>query len=123
MKANNFIEHSIIGSLVFLREAVFADETARQNGFLQSLDPRVKIISFLLLILQALFAGNIQTLLFLYGFCLFLVLISKIGLKFFLLRTWIFIPLFSLLIGLPAAFGPGEALASGYFLGLVLVVQ
>lgn len=122
MKSNNFIERSIIGVLAFLKDAIFAEEYALRNGFLQSLDPRVKIISFLLLILEALFTGSSVVLFFLYGVCLFLVLISKINLGFFLKRTWIFIPLFSLFIVLPAIFSPGEALFTWHILGAKLIV-
>ncbi|MCX6702801.1 MAG: cobalt ECF transporter T component CbiQ, partial [Candidatus Wolfebacteria bacterium] len=122
MKSNNFIERSIVGVLAFLRDSIFAEEYALRNGFLQSLDPRVKIISFLLLILEALFIGSNAVLFFLYGVCLFLVLISKINLGFFLKRTWIFIPLFSLFIVLPAIFGPGEALLTWHILGAKLII-
>ena len=72
MKSNNFVERSLVGSLTFLKDSIFAQEHALQNGFLQSLDPRVKVISFLSLILQALFTGSIPALLCLYAFCLFL---------------------------------------------------
>ena len=67
MRANNFIERSIVGTLAFLREAIFTQEIALQNGFLQSLDPRVKITGFLLLVLKALFAHNLPTLFYCTG--------------------------------------------------------
>jgi len=123
MKSNNFIERSLVGSLTFLKDSIFAQEHALQKGFLQSLDPRVKVISFLSLILQALFTGSIPALLCLYAFCLFLVLICGIDLKCFLKRTWIFIPLFSLFIALPAMFIPGEALFSWHIWGIVIVIS
>lgn len=123
MKTNNFIERSIIGASTFLRDSIFAEERALQSGFLQSLDPRVKIISFLLLILRALLTASIPALLFLYGLCLFLILISGIGLGFFLKRTWIFIPLFSLFIALPAIFSPGDALFAGHILGANIIIS
>lgn len=122
MSRNNFIERSIIGALAFLKDSIFAEEHAKAYGFLQSLDPRVKIISFLLLVIQALLTGSIVVLLFLYVFCLLLVLISRIGLGFFLKRTWIFIPLFSLFIALPAIFGPGEALLTWHILGTKFII-
>ena len=100
-----------------MKDSIFAEEVAQRGGFLQSLDVRVKIISFLLFILQALFTGSIPALLFLYALCLFLGLISRIELVFFLKRTWVFIPLFSLGIAFPAIFGPGEPLFSGQILG------
>ncbi|MFH0918289.1 MAG: cobalt ECF transporter T component CbiQ [Candidatus Omnitrophota bacterium] len=122
MKSNNFIERSIIGALTFLQDSIFAEECALRNGFLQSLDPRAKIIGFLLFILQALLTGSIPALLLLYALCLFLVLISRINLGFFLKRTWIFIPLFSLFIAFPAIFSPGQAWLSWHILGLKLII-
>ena len=122
MKSNNFIERSIVNVLTFLKDSIFAEEHALVKGFLQSLDPRVKIISFLLLIIQALSTKSILALFFLYAACLFLVLASKISLGFFLKRTWIFIPLFSLFIALPAVFNPGEALLTWHILGAKLII-
>lgn len=117
MRGNNFIERSRDEVLVFLRNSIFAEEHALKDGFLQSLDPRVKIASFLLLIFQVLFAKSLAGILFFYAFCLLLALISKINLFFFLKRTWIFIPLFALFIALPAIFGAGEPIFSGQILG------
>jgi len=122
MTSNNFIERSIVNALTFLKDSIFAEEHALQNGFLQSLDPRAKIISFLLFIFRALFTGSITVLLLLYAFCLLLVLVSKINLVFFLKRTWIFIPLFSLFIALPAIFSPGETLLTWHILGMKLMI-
>ncbi len=107
MKSNNFIQHSISAALAFLKESVFAQEYAQKNGFLQSLDPRIKAVTFLLFIIQLLFTRNIFVLIFLYSLCLLFAVISKIQLGFFLKRTWIFIPLFSLIIAIPAMFSPG----------------
>jgi len=125
MKNNNFIQRSIIGALTFLKNSIFAEELAMRRGFLQSLDPRIKLATFLLFIIQVLLARNLQVLFFLYVLCLLLVLISKINLVFFLKRTWVFIPLFSLFIAVPALFSqfsPGEALASWNILGLKLII-
>ncbi|MDD5465438.1 MAG: energy-coupling factor transporter transmembrane component T [Candidatus Omnitrophica bacterium] len=102
MKNNNFIQRSIIGALAFLKDLIFAEELAARRGFLQSLDPRIKLATFLLFIIQVLLARNLQVIFFLYALCLLLVLISRINLLFFLKRTWFFIPLFSLFIAIPA---------------------
>ena len=122
MRNDNFIERSIIGALTFLKDSILTEEYAQVSGFLQSLDPRVKIVSFLLLILQALFASSAVILFSLYTLCLFLVLISRIKLGFFLERTWIFIPLFSLFIALPVIFIPGEALLVWHILWIKLTI-
>ncbi len=111
MKNNNFIQRSIIGALAFLKDLIFAEELAMRPGFLQSLDPRIKLATFLLFIIQVLLARDVSVLFFLYALCLLLALISKINLIFFLKRTWIFIPLFSLFIAIPAIFSSGLASA------------
>lgn len=124
-KNNNFIERSILGALSFFKESVFADAYALKRGFLQSLDPRVKVVTFLLFIIQILLVKDIVILLCLYLFCLLLSCLSGIRLGFFLKRTWIFIPLFSLFIAIPALFSnftPGEALATLNMGGLNLTI-
>ena len=110
-----FIERSIGGTLAFFRQAIYADETASLPGLLQSLDPRVKAATLLAFLLLALFTRSLTTLGVLYLLCLTLAALSKIPLRSFLLRTWLFIPLFSLFIALPALFSsvsPGRAVAS-----------
>jgi cobalt/nickel transport system permease protein len=124
-KNNSFIEHSILGALSFLKESVFSDEYANKSGFLQSLNPKIKTITFLIFVISAVLAKNIFVLILLYLLCLFLTYLSKIDAVFFLKRTWIFIPVFSLFIALPALFGifsPGEALFSFKLFGLKLII-
>ena len=94
-----------------------------RSGFLQSLDPRIKLVTFLLFILQVLFARGIVVLSFFYALCLLLALISKISLGFFLKRTCIFIPLFSLFIPIPAIFSSGLVTASIFVIRVVTCVS
>ena len=101
---NNFIERSILGTASFFKSAIFSEEYALKKGLLQQLDPRVKIITFVFFIISVLLIKNIFTLCCFYLFCLTLVAFSKIDLWFFLKRTLIFIPLFSVFIALPALF-------------------
>jgi len=113
LRGNNFIERSLAGALSFLKESVLADEYAVKNGFLQSLDPRIKTITFLMFIILTILTRDIFILLCLYAMCLVLAFFSKINLWFFLKRTCIFIPLFSVFIAFPAVFSiftPGETL-------------
>lgn len=124
-KNNNFIERSLTGALSFLKESVFADEYAAKEGFLQSLDPRIKVIIFILFILAILFTGSIAISICLYAVCLILAYFSKVNMGFFLKRTWIFIPLFSLFIAIPALFSvftPGESLYTIHMIGVQLII-
>ena len=119
MARKDFIERSIRGTLSFFKEAIFADETASLPGLLQSLDPRIKIVTVLCCLLLVLFTRCLAVLGFLYLLSLILAVISWIRLGFFLKRTWVFIPLFSLLIAIPAMFSfvsPGDpVLSAGAF--------
>ncbi len=134
----DFIDRSIRGALTFFKEALFADETAALPGVLQALDPRVKMATVLLALLLALFTRSMAVLGVLYLLTLLLAVLSRIPFGIFLLRTWVFIPLFSLMIAVPALFSfvtPGEAVwsagplsvtrpglaAAGFFVGRVLV--
>jgi len=125
MKQNNFIERSVIGALSFLKESVFSDEYASRNGLLQSIDPRMKLVTFAIFLLTALFTHSIIVSICLYFLSLAFAYFSKIDLGFFLKRTWIFIPLFSFFIAIPAlfsAFNPGDPIAGFKLFGLSLVV-
>lgn len=123
MKRNNFIQRSIAGVLSFLKELIFAEEIAIAKGFLQLLDPRIKLITFILFIFQALFTSSLAVLFFLYGASLFFALISRIRLGFFLKRTLIFIPLFSLFIAIPAVFSRGLAATSVFVMRVATCVS
>jgi len=111
--------------LSFFKESIFADEYASKTGFLQSLDPRIKVITFIMFILAVLFTKSIDVSLCAYFACLILAYFSNVNMSFFLKRTWIFIPLFSLFISIPALFNvftPGDAMFTVHLLGVKLII-
>jgi len=121
----NFVQRSIVGTLSFLKESIFADEYAAKAGFLQLLDPRIKVITFLLLIISIMITKSIVVILWLYVLCLVLTYLSQIRFGYFLKRTWIFIPIFSIFIVIPSlfsVFSPGTALATLNIFGIKLTV-
>ncbi|MFH1824391.1 MAG: cobalt ECF transporter T component CbiQ [Candidatus Firestonebacteria bacterium] len=114
-----------MSALSFLKDSVFAEEHSLKKGFGQSLDPRLKAISFAMLFITILFLKRVELLIFLYLICLILAILSKIDLGYFLKRTWIFIPIFSLFIAIPALFNifsPGEAIATLNLLYFQLII-
>lgn len=122
---NNFIERSILSALSFLKTAALSDNYSLRRGFLQSLDPRVKTISLLILLLVTVSLKNSAPIGVLYLICLLLTIASGIPITFFLIRTWVFIPLFSLCIVIPALFSfitPGEPLVSFSLFGIKLII-
>ncbi|MFH1075197.1 MAG: cobalt ECF transporter T component CbiQ [Candidatus Firestonebacteria bacterium] len=122
-KRSNFVERSIMGTLSFLRESVFSEEFASKKGFLQLIDPRIKAVAFILLLILIMLAQEINSLIFLYLFCLLLAVFSRINIGFFLKRTWIFIPLFSIFIALPIIITQGVQSASFFILRVLASVS
>jgi cobalt/nickel transport system permease protein len=113
-KKHNFIERSAAGALSFFKESVLSDEYAARRGLLQALDPRIKIASFIGLIAAVMFIRDSRNVFALYLLCVALAAASRIGILFFLKRTWVFIPLFSLFVAIPSLFSsftPGEPMA------------
>ena len=95
----------LLGTLAaWVERAMVADELARRPGLLQRLDPRVKLVSLLALIVTAALATRMTVLVLLLVFAVALVLASRIGLRRFAARAWLFIPLFTAAIMLPAIF-------------------
>ncbi len=103
-----------------LGQSLFAEEVARRPGLLQSLDPRVKIVATLALLIAVSLSRNLWVIVLIYGVALFLAATSSIHLGFFIRRVWLFMPFFTLIIALPAFFAvPGPALVH-LPLGLVI---
>ena len=99
-----FIERSLKNALSFLKEAVFSEEIALSEGLLQSLDPRMKLALLVFAVVATCFARSIPVLLGLYALSLVLAFLSGINILFFIKRVWLFIPIFTLFIAIPAIF-------------------
>ena len=121
----NFIEHSLMNAVSFIKDATLCEEHASHKGFLQSIDARIKTIVFFVFLLIVISLKSVLLISSLYVFCLILALMSQIPLGFFLLRTWVFIPLFSFCICLPALFSfvtPGEPVWFFYLFGTKFII-
>jgi cobalt/nickel transport system permease protein len=81
---------------------MFSDELAHRPGALQRLDPRVKVIGFLGLLVAAAFVHSPWTLLACYLATVGLAAVSGLPVVFFVQRVWLFIPLFTGVVVLPA---------------------
>lgn len=110
-----FIERSIADITATLEKAIFSEEMARRDGFLQKLDPRVKVITFLALLLAVSLSQGLLIIVVLYFLTLLLAWRSRIPLGFFIKRVWLFMPFFTGLVALPALFNiftPGEPIVN-----------
>jgi cobalt/nickel transport system permease protein len=106
------IERTLVEINNTLEQSLFAEQTARRPGLLQGLDPRLKILSMLLLLLAVGLSRSIIVIVILYFLALGLAHLSRIPLAFFVKRVWLFIPFFTGVVALPALFlTPGPILA------------
>ena len=108
-----FVERAIAGAALFLRDAILTETIAKRRGLLQALDPRVKLVTLLALIVSVSVMRSPVTIMGIYCFTLLLAIASSVPLWFFIKRVWLFIPIFSAVIVIPALFNvvtPGEPL-------------
>ncbi len=123
---SGFVEKTIGNAAHFLKDAIVSEAVARRSGLMQALDPRIKLITTLAIIVSVSIMRSPLTIWGVYGFTLLLAVASSVSLLFFIKRVWLFIPLFSAVIVIPALFNvvtPGEPvwtvfhLARGYDIG------
>ena len=116
----NFIEHGLSDISHAIEQSLFAEEIARRQGLLQAIDPRVKIMSTIGLLIAVGLSHNIPVILGLYVITLILARLSAVPMGFFVKRVWLFMPFFTGIIALPAFFiTPGPPLVQ-LPLGLVI---
>ena len=100
----NFVDRTINGSASLLKQAMFADDTAHGGGLLQRIDPRVKVITTVGLLIAASLLRHVPLLALMYFATLPLAAASKLSMRFFIKRVWLFIPIFAGIIVIPAMF-------------------
>jgi cobalt/nickel transport system permease protein len=99
-----WLENTVGGITGSIEAAVFSERLARQNGWLQSLDPRAKLGAFLALVLAASLSSSLLVLASVYAVSLAAARASQIPLGFFTKRVWLGIPLFAGIVVLPSIF-------------------
>ncbi len=113
MSQTRFLDKTLLAVANVAEQSLFSEAYARKRGMLQMIDVRIKVVSFLgiLVLISVLHAP--QSLWIVYGLSLALAVCSQVPLGFFQKRVWLFVPLFSAAIVLPALLNiitPGEHL-------------
>jgi cobalt/nickel transport system permease protein len=120
-RKGSFLEKTIRGATGVLRAALFNEEIAKLPGLLQRVDPRAKLVSLVLLLLAAGLARNVEVLIALYVATVALAVASRLSLVYFVKRVWLFIPIFTGIVAIPAMFSfvtPGEVVVGlGHWFG------
>ena len=110
-RRGSFIERTLATLVRKAERALFAEELAKTNGFLQRLDPRVKILGLLALILDVTLARNVFTIIVIFALAVLLAVLSNVPIKTLAARAWLGALTFTGLIALPVIFiTPGDAI-------------
>ncbi|MBA3600000.1 MAG: cobalt ECF transporter T component CbiQ [Acidobacteria bacterium] len=123
-RRGSFIERTLSTLIRKTERALFAEELARKEGFLQKLDPRVKIIGLLALIVDATLARNFFTIIFIFAIAVLLAILSHVPLRTLAVRTWLSVLTFTGTIAFPVIFiTPGDTLFRLPLLGWTITAQ
>lgn len=108
-----FLEATTLGFTRTLTRAMLSEQTARQRGLLQSLDPRVRLAGLLMLVLAVTISRKITVVAGLFALALVIAVLSKVRLATLVTRVWLLVLAFTGVIALPAIFvTPGHAVAT-----------
>ena len=110
-RKGSYLVKTLNGGARLLQQVMFSDDLAQQRGLLQRVDPRVKLLSLLVLLVVGGLAHSMVTLAVMYGLTLVLAAVSALPVGFFVKRVWLFVPIFTGIAVLPATLSivtPGE---------------
>lgn len=103
-RRQSFVERTLASFGRRMERAFYAEELAKQDGLLQRLDPRVKVIGLLLLLIDAALARNLFVIVGIFGIGFTLALLSRVPIRTLATRAWLGALLFTGVIALPAIF-------------------
>ncbi len=101
-RKGSYVAKTLSGASGVLRQAMSSDDIAAQPGLLQRLDPRIKLVSLLGLLVTVALLRSLPLLAGAYVVTLVLAAASKLSVTFFIKRVWLFIPIFTGIVVLPA---------------------
>lgn len=116
-----FVEQTVARLLQAVERSLYAERIAQKRGLLQSLDPRVKLASLLLLIAAAASVRKLLPLAFVFAVAIVLTLLSRVPLLVIAKRAWLPALAFSGLLVVPALFLiPNGVTTATFLLGRLL---
>lgn len=113
MARTTFLDKTLLSVARVAEQSLFSEQYANRRGLLQSLDIRFQLVTFLFILVLISFLRTPQSLWLAYGASLALAALSRVPLRFFVKRVWLFVPLFSAAVVLPAMLNvitPGDPL-------------
>ncbi|MHC1570848.1 MAG: cobalt ECF transporter T component CbiQ [Methermicoccaceae archaeon] len=99
----------------YIKDAVYSERYTQEAGLLQSIDARLKLVGILVLVVCTVWARSLLIIGLLLALSIILCWASKISLRYYIPRVWMFVPLFTGIIVIPALLNvvsPGERVIS-----------
>ena len=100
----NFVERTLSSLVNAMERALYAEELAKSDGLLQRLDPRIKVVGILALVMAAALAHRLWVIGAVFALAVTMAVMSGISLGILAKRVWIAILVFTGVIALPAPF-------------------
>ncbi len=104
MSRPDFIRSTLRSLSRALSHALMSEQTARQRGVMQSLDPRVRVLGIFALVVAVAVVHKIAVVLAMFAAALVLALASAVTVRTLALRVWLVVLVFTGIIALPALF-------------------
>jgi cobalt/nickel transport system permease protein len=118
------VERTLASFVDALEHAFQAGELAKKNGLLQKIDPRIKIVALLPLIVMAALARQLRVIAALFVVAVAVGIMSRVPLATLLKRVWLGVLGFTGCISLPALFlTPGRAIYTMPLFGWIITAQ
>lgn len=99
-----FLERTTSSFVDAMEHAFYAEQMARADGLLQRLDPRVKLVGILALVVPAAASRSFMVIAALFAITVALAALSHVSFGVLMKRVWIAVLLFTGVIALPAPF-------------------
>jgi len=100
----SFVERTLSSLVNAMERALYAEELAKSKGLLQRLDPRIKVLGMLALIVASAMAHRLWVIGALFALAVTMAVASGVPLAVLLKRVWMAILMFTGVIALPALF-------------------
>jgi cobalt/nickel transport system permease protein len=102
--SRGFVESTATGFARAITRAMLSEETAHRRGLVQALDPRVRVVGLLSLVVAVTLCRRLTAVAALFLLATALALLSKIDLMTLAKRVWLAVFAFTGVIALPAIF-------------------
>ncbi len=110
-RRGSYLDKTVRAATGTLRSVLLNDDLARANGPLQRVDPRAKLVALLMLLVSTALVHSLPLLALTYALTLAGAAAARLPLGLFIKRVWLFVPLFTGIVVLPATLSivtPGE---------------